>query len=92
MGMVLPITPMRMEHRDGAPLERLAPDGAVEIIQALRPAADKRAQQDRGMLVERRAEHRGDRQDDMPIDNSLMQDLAHLTHPVVDIDLGTPEA
>jgi hypothetical protein len=56
----------------------------------LRPAADKRAQQDRGILVESRAEHRGDRQDDMPIDDPLMQDLAHLTHPVVDIHLGTP--
>ena len=27
MGMVLPIAAMRVEHRDGAPPERLAPDG-----------------------------------------------------------------
>src|SRR5712691_7098164 len=90
MGMVLAIAPMRVEHRDIATLERLAPDGAVEIIQALRPAAHERAQHDGGILVERREEHRGYRQYYMPIDHALVQDLAHLADPVVYIDLGTP--
>ena len=52
MSMLLPIAAMRVEHRDGAPLERLTLDGAIEIIQALRPTAHQRAQHDRGVLVE----------------------------------------
>ena len=52
MGMVLPIAPMGVEHRDRAPSERLAPDGAIEIIEALRPTAHERAQHDRRVLVE----------------------------------------
>ena len=87
MLMVLPIAPMRVEHRDVAPLERLAPDGAIEIVQALRPAAHERTQHDRGVLVEGRAEHRWHRQDDMPIDDPFVEDLAHLADPVVDVRL-----
>src|SRR6266568_2412334 len=78
MGMVLAIAPMGMEHRDGATPERLAPDVALEIIQALPPTAHECAQHDRHVLVESRAEHRRDRQDDMPIDHPLVEDLAHL--------------
>jgi hypothetical protein len=33
-----------VEHCDGASFERLAPDRAIEIIQALRPAAHESAQ------------------------------------------------
>src|SRR4029453_5473313 len=40
----VPIAPMRMEYHNIAPSKRLAPDGAVESIQALRPAAHERAQ------------------------------------------------
>jgi hypothetical protein len=47
MLMLLPIAAMRVEHRDGAPLEGLPPDGTGEIVEALRPAADKRAQHER---------------------------------------------
>src|SRR5437763_16886124 len=78
MGMVLAIAPMGVEHRDGATPERLAPDVALEIIQALPPTAHECAQHDRHVLVESRAEHRRDRQDDMPIDHPLVEDLAHL--------------
>ncbi len=87
MLMLLAITPMRVEHRAVASLERLPPDRAVEIIEALRPTAYKRAQDDRSMLVESGAEHRRDRQDDVPIDDALMEDLTHLAHPVVHIRL-----
>ena len=90
MGMVLPMTPMGMEHRDGAPTERLALDGAVEVIQALSPAAHERAQHGRGVLGENRTAYRRHRQDDGPIDDPCMEDLAHLTDPVIDVDLGTP--
>src|SRR6266849_783592 len=92
MGMVPAITPMRVEHRDGASLKRLPPDSAVEIVEAVRPTAYKRAQYDRGILVESGAEHRRDRQDDVPIDDALMEDLTHLAHPVVHIDFGAPQA
>src|SRR5713226_7991169 len=83
MGMVLPITPMRVEDRDVAPLERLPLDGAIEIIQALPPTAHERAQHDRGVLVEGGAEHRRHGQDDMPIDDALMEDFTDLLDPVV---------
>ena len=43
MLMLLPIAPMRVEHHDVAPLERLAPDRAIEIIQALHPSASTRS-------------------------------------------------
>src|SRR5437870_1903718 len=92
MGMVLAITPMRVEHRDVASLERLPPDSAVEIVEALRPTAYKRAQYDRRILVESGAEHRRDCQDDVPIDDALMEDLTHLAYPVVYIDFGAPQA
>ena len=68
---------------------KLRPDGAIEIIQALRPTAHQRAQQHLGVLVKGRAEHRRERQDDVPIDDALVEDLAHLTDPVVHVDFGT---
>ena len=88
MSMILPIASMRVEHGNVASSECLAPDGAIEIIQALRPTTHERAQHDRRVLVKGRAEHRRDREDDMPIDDSRMEGLAHLTHPVVDMDFG----
>src|SRR5712671_8190627 len=90
MGMVLTIAPMRVDHRDGATPERLAPDCAIEVIQALYPAPHQRAQHDRRVLVEGRAEHRRDRQDDVPIDDPLMEDLADLADPVVDVHFSAP--
>jgi hypothetical protein len=50
-GMVLAIAPMRVAHRNGASLERLPPNSAVEIVEAWRPTASKRAQDDRSILV-----------------------------------------
>ena len=88
--VILPIAAMRMEHRDGAPLEGLAPDGAIKIIQALCPAAHERAHHDRRVLVEGRAEHGWYRQDDVPIDDPCMEDLTPLAHPVIAMDLGPP--
>src|SRR5262249_15696830 len=91
MGMVLAITPVRMEDHDIAPLEWLAFDGAVELIQALDPTAHKRTQHDRRVLVEGGAEQRRHRQNDVPIDDPFMEDLTHLAHPGIDMELGTPE-
>ena len=78
MGMVLAIAAMRVEHRDGAPSERLALDGAIEIIQALCPTAYERAQHDRRVVVKSRTEHRRHRQDDVAIDHPRVEDCAHL--------------
>jgi len=59
--VIRPMAAMRVEHRDGAPFEHLAPDRARDIIQAWRPAAHARAQHDRRVLVASRTEHRRDR-------------------------------
>src|SRR2546427_10628421 len=63
MGMVMTIASMRVDHRAVAPLKRFAPDLAREIIHALDATAHQRAQQDRSVVVEGRAEHGWDRQD-----------------------------
>src|SRR6266705_2813834 len=92
MSMLVPIAPRRGEHRDVAPLERLPLDGAVEIVEALRPAAYQRTQYDRGVLVKGRAEHRWHRQDDMPIDDAFVEDPADLADPGVHGDFGAAQA
>jgi hypothetical protein len=92
MGMVLPMAAMRVEHRDVTTPERLASDRALEVIQALPPAAHQGAQHDRGVLVEVRAKHGWDRQEDVPRDHPLVEDLTHLADPGVDGDFGTPQA
>ena len=92
MLMVRPIAPMRVEDRARPPLERLPLDGAREIIQALPPTAHERAQHDRGVLVEGGAEHGRHRQDNMPIDDTLMEDFTDLVDPVVCLDFGAPQA
>jgi hypothetical protein len=78
MLMLVPIAPMRVNHRDVATPKRLAPDVAIKIIHAPHPAAHQRTQHDRSVVVEGRTEHRRDRQDDMAIDHPRVEDLAHL--------------
>src|SRR4029453_6447581 len=72
MGMVLAIAAMRVEHRNIPSPEGLAPDVAIEVIQALHPAAHQCAQQERSVAVEGEAEHGRDGEDDMPIDHPLV--------------------
>src|SRR2546427_13254008 len=81
MGMVLPIAPMGVNHRDRATPEDFAPNLAKEGIQALHTAAHQRAQQNRGVVMEGRAEHGRDRQHNVAIEHSLMEYLAHMTNP-----------
>ena len=92
MLMLLTIAAMRVEHRDVPSPKRLTPDVAIEVIQALHPAAQQGAQQERGVVVEGRAEHRGDREDDVAIDHPLVEHGAHLTDPVIHIDLHAAQA
>ena len=90
MGVVVPMAAMGVEHHDVAPLERLAPNRALKVIQTLRPTAHERTQHDRRVLVEGGAEHRRHRQDEVPRDAPLVADLAPLADPGIDIDLRTP--
>jgi hypothetical protein len=92
MGMVLPIATMRVEDCEVASPQCFAPDLTREIIEALPPAAHERTSYDRRVLVEGRAEHRWDRQDDGPIDHPLVEGLTHLVDPVVHVDFGAPQA
>src|SRR5713101_8524907 len=78
MGMVVPIATMRMGHHDVATSERLAPDLAKKVIHALHPAAHQCTQQEPGILIEGRAEHGWDGENDVAIDHPFMQYLAHL--------------
>src|SRR4030095_11794763 len=92
MSMILAIAAMRVEHRNIPSPEGLAPDVAIEVIQALHPAAHQCAQQERSVAVEGDAEHGRDGEDDMPIDHPLVEDLTPLAHPGVNVDFGTPQA
>ena len=76
MGMILAIASMCMDDCDIATLEDLASDLALEVIKALRTTSHQRTQQPLSVLVERRAEHGWDGQDDMSIDHSLMENFA----------------
>src|SRR5438309_11816019 len=73
MLMLLPITTMRMEHHNIAPSQRLAPDGAREIVEALHATTPERAQHARRVLVKGRAEHGRHRQDHVPRDHPLVK-------------------
>ena len=92
MGVVVPMAALGGAHHEGAPLERLAPDLTLEIIEARHPAAPHRAPHARGVVGKGRAAHRRDCQDAVPIDAPLVADLAHLADPGIDRDLGTPSA
>ena len=90
MLMILPIAAMRVEYGDIPACEGFPLHSAIEIIKALGPTAHKNVTDARRVLVEGHPEHRRHRQDDVPIDDPLVQHFAHLTHPVIDMDLGTP--
>ena len=78
-GMVVTMTAMGVDHDNISTLERLAPDLAIKIIQALHPAPHQCAQHDRGVLRESGTEHGWDCENDVAIDDPLVEDLAHLT-------------
>jgi hypothetical protein len=90
--VIRPMAARRVEPRDGAPLERLAPDRARALIQAWRPAAHACAPSDRRVLGAGRAEPRRDWQEAGAIAHPRGADLAHLAEPVVDVPLRAPPA
>ena len=89
MSMILPTTPVGVEHRDVSALEWGALDRAIEGIQTLCPTPHEGTQHASGVLVEGGPEHRRHRQNDMPIDDPLVQDVTDLADPVVHIHFGT---
>jgi hypothetical protein len=92
MRVVLAIAAMGVEDNDVAAFELVATDLAKEIIEALDSALHEGAQQDVGVLVECGAQHSGESEDDVTIDDSLMEHRADLADPVIDVDLGTSQA
>src|SRR5215475_4068278 len=88
VGMVLPITPVGVKHRNVAPLKYGPLDRALESVQTPSPAPHEGTQHDGGVVVEGRAKHRWYGQDNMAIDDPLVQHFADLTNPVIRIDLG----
>ena len=90
MLMLVPIAAMGVEDGNIPAGEGFPLHGAIEIIQALGSTAHQSATDARRVLVEGSPEQRRHRQDDVPIDNALVQDFAHLADPVIRINLGTP--
>src|SRR5712691_2731030 len=92
MGMVMTIASMGVDHHNISTPERLTPGLTKEIIQACNATSHESTQQDRGVSIEGGAQHGGYSQDDMSIDHPLVEDLAHLAHPIVNVDFGAPQA
>src|SRR6266704_595387 len=88
MRIVLPIAAMGLDNHDVAPLEIVAADPAIEIVQTADATAHKRTQHVVRLLIKRFPEHLGHSQDDMAIDDALVEHPDHLADPVVDVDFG----
>jgi hypothetical protein len=92
MSMIVPMAAMGVAHHDRTTSERLAPDVAIKILQALHPASHQCAQQDCGVLREDGAEHGRDCEKDVAIDHALLEHRAHLAAPGIHGDFGAPQA
>jgi hypothetical protein len=92
MGIVLPIAAMSLDDDDVAAFEGSATDPAKDIIQAPHPTTHKRTQHRLGLLIKRFPEDLRHGQDDMAVDDALMQHLADLADPVVNVHFGTAQA
>ena len=88
MGVVLAIASMRVQHDNIAAFEPLAAELAIEIVQTLHPASHKSAQQNIGIVVEGGAQHGGDGENRVAIDDAAVEHLTDLADPVVHIHLG----
>ena len=77
---------------DVAAFEGVAAELTIEIIETLDAASHEGAQQDARVVIERVAQHGGDGEDGVAIDDALLEHLADLAHPVIDVDLGAAQA
>ena len=69
-------------------LEGLATHRAKEIVQAFHPTLHEGTEQHVGVLIKRRSQYIRHGQDNMPIDDTFMEHLPNLSHPIIHIDLG----
>ena len=81
---------MGVAHPAGAPLERLAPDLTLALLQARHPAAHQRAPPALSVVGKGRAAQGWHRQAEVPVDHARMEDWAPLAAPGIDGDFGTP--
>src|SRR5712691_1761882 len=88
MRVVLPIAAVRLDNHDVAAFEGATTDTAIEIIQTADATTDERTQHVLRLLIKRFPEHLRHGQDNMTIDHALMEHLADLADPVVDVDFG----
>jgi len=86
--MLLPITAVRLDHHDVAAFEGAPTDPAIEIIQTSDTTTYERTQHVLRLLIKRFPEHLRHGQDNMTIDHALMEHLADLADPGIDVDFG----
>src|SRR4029453_5199972 len=87
-----PMTAMRLEHHEIAALHGAATDPTEDILQAPHPTTHERTQHRFCLRIKRFPEALRHGQDDMSVDDTFMEHLAHLADPVVDVDFGAPSA
>jgi hypothetical protein len=92
MSMILAIAAMGLDDDDVTAFEVLAADPAEDVIQAPHPTAYARTQHRLRLLIKRVPPYLRHGEDDMPVDDALMQHLADLADPVVDVNLGAAQA
>ena len=92
MGIVLAIAAMGLDDDDVTAFEVLAADPAEDVIQAPHPTAHERTQHRWRLLIKSVPQYLRHGEDDMTVDDALMQHLADLADPVVDVNLGAPQA
>src|SRR3989442_58017 len=85
MGIVLAIAAVGLDDHDVAALEGATTDPAKDIIQTADATAHERTQHRFRLLIKRFPEYLRHGQDDMTVDDALMQHLADLADPVVDV-------
>ncbi len=90
--VVLPIAAMGLEHHEVAAFEGVATDPARAIIQTADATASERTPHGLRRLRKRWPEYLRHGQDDMTLEHALMEPLADLAAPVVDVDFGAASA
>ena len=88
MSMLVSIPAVGLDHDDIAALQGTATDPAEDIIQAPHPTTHERTQHRVGLLIKCFPEDLRHSQDDMAVDDTFMEHLPNLSHPIIHIDLG----
>jgi len=86
--MILALAAMGLDHQHGAALKGATTDPALDSIQTAGATAHERTQHRLRLLIKRLPESLRHGQDDMPVDDALMQHVADLADPAVDVNCG----